>query len=197
MYSDDDNFKEVFDKFQNSESLCYIKRKTDYFFTSKSYKPDDVLLKEMLITKNISDDADAFIYEKTHELFNYIENFQNEQKGLNYFLKKYNITLSRDDYAKIISTLSFIKEDKYLVNTIDKIKGLEKENCLFIIDNSLLDYLFRNKIEENKERNYLYVGLTRSLGNMLLVIDTSTLKDKTKGYIDSEMKKISIPYYVK
>lgn len=197
MYSDDDNFKEVFDKFQNSESLCYIKRKTDYFLTSKSYKLDDVLLKEMLITKNISDDADAFIYEKTHELFNYIENFQNEQKGLNYFLKKYNITLSRDDYAKIISTLSFIKEDKYLVNTIDKIKGLEKENCLFIIDNSLLDYLFRNKIEENKERNYLYVGLTRSLGNMLLVIDTSTLKDKTKEYIDSEMKKISIPYYVK
>ena len=197
MYSDDDNFKEVFEKFQNTESLCYIKRKTDYFLTDKSYKLDDVLFKEMFISKNISDDTDAFIYEKTHELFNYIENFQNEQKGLNYFLKKYNITLSRDDYAKIISTLSFMKEDKYLLNTIDKIKGLEKENCLFIIDNSLLDYLFRNKIEENKERNYLYVGLTRSLDNMLLVIDISTLKDKTREYIDSEMKKISIPYYVK
>lgn len=197
MYSDDDNFKEVFDKFQNPESLCYIKKKTDYFLTGKSYKLDDVLLKEILVTKNISDDTDAFMYEKTQELFKYIETFQNEQKGLNNFLKKYDIILSKNDYAKIISSLSFMKEDKYIVNTIDKIKGLEKENCLFIIDNSLLDYLFRNKIEENKERNYLYVGLTRSLNNMILVIDISTLKDKTRDYIDNEMKKISIPYYAK
>lgn len=197
MYSNDDNFKEVFNQFQNSESLCYIKKKTADFLTSKSYKIDDVLLKEILVMKNISDDVDAFMYEKTEELFKYIETFQNEQKGLNVFLKKYNITLSKDVYAKIISSLSFIKKDKYIVNTIDKIKGLEKENCLFIIDNSLLDYLFRNKIEENKERNYLYVGLTRSLNNIILVIDTSTLKDKTREYIDNEMRRISISYYSK
>ena len=195
MYSDDEKFNEVFDKFQNSESLCYIKKKTEFFSTNYSCKLDNILLKEILVKKNATDDVDAFMYEKIQELFNYIDIFQDKQRGLNVFLKKYNIILSKDDYAKIISSLSFNKIDNYIVNTIDKIKGLEKENCLFIIDNSLLDYLLCNKIEENKERNYLYVGLTRSLNNLIIVIDTSTLKNKTKEYIDNEMKKLSIPYY--
>ena len=56
IYSDDKKFKEVFDKFQNCESLCYIKKKTDFFATSKSYKLDDILLKEILVKKNTSDD---------------------------------------------------------------------------------------------------------------------------------------------
>ena len=198
IYTDDPNFTKIYNSFQNEQSICYIKRKSNLFNThsQNGKKIDSLLLNEILINKNKTDDEDAFLYEKIKELYNNIEQSQNISKGLYYFAKNNNIYLSKINYAKIASSLEEYSNFKqFNVLSIDKIKGLEKENCMFILDDSLLEYLFEEKQVQNKEKNYLYVGLTRSTNFLLLVVDNSNLKKFNKLYIDMMMKKLNIEKY--
>lgn len=64
-----------------------------------------------------------------------------------------------------------IQEDKIFVKSIDYIKGMEGEKCLFILTNDLAAYLFNdNNTEANKTKNKLYVALTRSLNELSIYI---------------------------
>lgn len=58
------------------------------------------------------------------------------------------------------------QEDKIFVKSIDYIKGMEGEKCLFILTNDLAAHLFNNNTETNKTKNKLYVALTRSLNEL-------------------------------
>ena len=195
IYSDDTNFNKIYNSFQNEKSICYIKSKTTKFNTQHNRKLDSDILKEIIINKNIYDDEDAFLYEKEKELYKLIDEKNNVELGLKSFLGKYNLRLKKDVYAKIISSLEDSNSMEYNVYSIDKVKGLERKNCMFIINESLLNYLFGNKTERNKEMNYLYVGLTRSTDILLLVIDVSTLKNLKQEQIDIIMKSLNIEKY--
>lgn len=194
-YSDDVNFNEIYKFFQNEDSICYIKTKTTKFNTQHNRKLDSDILKDIIIDRNINDDEDAFLYEKEKELYKLIDENNNIELGLKVFLRKYNLRLKREIYAQIISSLEDSNSIEYNVYSIDKVKGLERKNCMFIINESLLNYLLGNKTERNKEMNYLYVGLTRSTDTLLLVIDVSTLKKLDKSKIDTVMTKFNIEKY--
>ncbi len=195
IYSDDTNFNKIYNSFQNEKSICYIKSKTTKFNTQHNRKLDSDILKEIIINKNIYDDEDAFLYEKEKELYKLIDEKNSVELGLKSFLGKYNLRLKKDVYAKIISSLEDSNSMEYNVYSIDKVKGLERKNCMFIINESLLNYLFGNKTERNKEMNYLYVALTRSTDILLLVIDVSTLKNLKQEQIDIIMKSLNIEKY--
>ena len=62
------------------------------------------------------------------------------------------------------------QEDKILVKSIDYIKGMEGEKCLFILTNDLAAHLFNDNTETNKTKNKLYVALTRSLNELSIYI---------------------------
>ncbi len=63
------------------------------------------------------------------------------------------------------------QEDKIFVKSIDYIKGMEGEKCLFVLTNDLAAYLFNdNNTESNKTKNKLYVALTRSLNELSIYI---------------------------
>lgn len=62
------------------------------------------------------------------------------------------------------------QEDKIFVKSIDYIKGMEGEKCLFILTNDLAAHLFNNNTETNKTKNKLYVALTRSLNELSIYI---------------------------
>ena len=156
---------------------------------------DTILLKQILKNKNKGDDEDAFLFEQEQKLFRSIEENTSIKKGLNYYLKENSINLEKTEYAKLITSLAKVENKKFNVFSIDKIKGLERKYCMFILDDSLLEYLFKIKTTYNKEMNYLYVGLTRSTNTLLLVIDTSTLKKFDKKYIDKKMKQLNVKKY--
>lgn len=196
MYSDDTNFRIVYNSFQNDSSICYIKRRNNQFNTHNKNKIDSILLEEILNLNSNGDDKDAFLFEKIQELYDLIENNNNNTKlGLKIFLDKYKIRLNTNNYAKLISSLDDKQNKNFNILSIDKVKGLEKENCMFILDDSLLEYLFKIKTKCNKEMNYLYVGLTRSTKNLLLVIDISNLKKFDKDFIDKKMLDLNIEKY--
>lgn len=195
IYSDDTEFQNIYNSFQNDSSMCYIKRKNKQFNTQNNDKIDSILLEEILKLNLNNDDKDALLFEKIHELYALISKKNNTQLGLKSFLNKYQITLNSNDYAKLISSLDNKQNGIFNILSIDKVKGLEKENCMFILDDSLLEYLFKIKTKSNKEMNYLYVGLTRSTKNLLLVIDVQNLKKFNKDFIDKKMVELKIEKY--
>lgn len=82
-------------------------------------------------------------------------------------------SLTKPKYAQMISamqsnvqTLSNIP----VVNSIEAVKGLEADSCLFILTSDLASYLFQNKTDDNKTKHLLYVALTRSSNNLTFLI---------------------------
>ena len=69
------------------------------------------------------------------------------------------------------------------VNSIDSIKGQEGNNCLLILTTDLAAYLLDTKTEETIFKNRLYVGLTRSLGNLTIYITPEVEKKYGKEKI--------------
>ncbi|PGB07785.1 hypothetical protein [Bacillus toyonensis] len=64
-----------------------------------------------------------------------------------------------------------------LVKSIDSIKGLEGDRCLFIVTTDLASYLFGEKTDENKMLNYLYVALTRAREKLVFLV-ANEVEDK-------------------
>ena len=83
------------------------------------------------------------------------------------------------------------QEDKIFVKSIDYIKGMEGEKCLFILTNDLAAYLFDDNTEMNKTKNKLYVALTRSLNELSMYIlkevenkyTKKRIQDSFEGYL--------------
>ncbi len=94
--------------------------------------------------------------------------------------------LTNQEYGAIISLLNPITQNQSLlpvVSSLEAIKGLEGNDCLFILTSDLAAYLFKEKTEENKTKNALYVGLTRSLRNLSILITTEVEEKYTRKAI--------------
>ncbi len=76
------------------------------------------------------------------------------------------------------------QKDKIYVKSIDYVKGMEGEKCLFILSNDLAKHLFDDYTETNKTKNKLYVALTRSLNELSIYI----LKEVEDKYTKSKIK---------
>lgn len=85
-------------------------------------------------------------------------------------------------------------EGTILVQSIESIKGLEDEKCLFILTGELAPYFFGKKNSDNKTKHLLYVALTRSLDSLSILI-TSEVEEKygydycadyVKGLVDKK-----------
>ena len=61
-------------------------------------------------------------------------------------------------------------DDKIVVSSIEAIKGLESEKCLFILTTDLAPYLFGEKTDDNRTKHLLYVALTRSLSELMILV---------------------------
>ena len=138
-------------------------------------------LKEKLLeVMPYGDDEDAYLYEKEIELKQILSQNKNLKKE---FLDKYNLgRLEAEDYFALINQMSS-SSIKYNVHSIDKVKGLEAEECMFIVNKSMSDYLLMKKTDRNKELNYLYVALTRTSRNLILAINIEEGKNEIIGAI--------------
>ena len=197
LYSTDEKFSKLYELFDFLKALIYIRQETDTFTTQDS-KTDFSLeesVREKLLQKIDSKyDCDAFV--KAIEKYFINLTLKKGGKGaIQSFTKQFGITLENNEYAKLINDLKIEnKEKKLKVKSIDKIKGLENELCMFIMDNTMLEYLFGKKQETNKEMMRLYVALTRSKSDLILVIDKLSIKKFTDKQIEEGFAELNIPY---
>ena len=197
LYSTDEKFSKLYESFDFLKALIYIRQETDTFTTqdSKSVFSLEETVREKLLEKINSDyDSDAFV-KSIEKYFINLTLKKGEKGAIQSFTKHFGITLENNEYAKLINDLKIEnKEKKLKVKSIDKIKGLENELCMFIMDNTMLEYLFGKKQETNKEMMRLYVALTRSKSDLILVIDKLSIKKFTDKQIEKGFSELNIPY---
>jgi superfamily I DNA/RNA helicase len=114
--------------------------------------------------------------------------------------KLLSIELTRQDKGRVGAVLLLsrgINSNKgILVNSIDSIKGLEGEKCLFILTTDLVEYLFREKRDQNKMMNYLYVGLTRAKKELTFFVSLEVELKYGQKVIDNIFDELSIMKYM-
>lgn len=112
-------------------------------------------------------------------------------------LERYlSVSLTRQDKGKLGSSLDLnrkvSKEEGLLVNSIDSIKGLEGNKCLFILTTELAPYFFRENKEQNKMVNYLYVALTRSKKEMMILVTNEVVAKYGVDFIKEKFDELLI-----
>lgn len=197
IYSTDENFSKLYERYYSCNALIYIRQESNTF-TTRDFKNGFSLeesVREKLLEKIDSRyDYDAFL--RAIEKYFIKMTLKKGAKGaIQSFTKNFDMTLEKTEYARLINDLEVDNSEKKIeVKSIDKIKGLENELCMFILDNAMLEYLFKKKTETNKEMMRLYVGLTRSKSDLIFVIDKLSLKKFNDKQIEKGFKDLNIPY---
>lgn len=173
---------------------AFILKKNDRFIThfsdtSTADKNLSYELKCLVKKASINEkDIDKIVYLLRKSILNnlqrisYFEIFSNIEKYL--FIK-----LTKQDRGKLAGAFELVqatpKEQGILVNSIDSIKGLEGDKCLFLLTTDLATYLFKENTNQNKMQNYLYVSLTRSKKILMILVTKEVEAMYSKEYIDS------------
>lgn len=197
MYLSDTSFLKLYNIYQTKKALIYIRQETDSFSTqsyNSSFSLEESICEKLLEKIDSKYDKDAFIKSIEKRLIN-LTIKRDAKTAIQAFVEKFEIKLEKNEYAKLINDLNFKDTGKKIeIKSIDKVKGLENDLCMFIIDNALIEYLFRMKLEVNKEMMRLYVALTRSKKDLILVVDEGTIKKKSRKFIDEQFGKLNIQY---
>lgn len=178
--------------------LIYIHKKNDRFATRSSnyYNDKFVTLNheifeavlEKMGGKKTEMEIQRRAYYVTEQMIQDYENHSDEGKIVNKWIAAGEFSYDKKSYAKICQAL---KDDepnigtKIEVRSIESIKGLEHERCLFILTKELAPYLFGRKTEDNKMRHLLYVALTRSLDNLSILVTKEVETIYSQEYITS------------
>ena len=99
----------------------------------------------------------------------------------------------KTNYAKmcqIIDCSKYNGGNTIKVNSIESVKGLEANQCLFILTSELAPYFFGEKDDNNKIKNLLYVALTRSLDVLSILITIEVENKYSKDYITAFFEKV-------
>lgn len=171
---------------ENQFDLVYINKKNDRFITNynKNLGKEKLFYEIKSILERLEYISDKDL--KSYETQKYIINNKldlNESKIIKYIENEFNCKLTKQEKGKLCEAIKENKiennEEGVKVDSIDKVKGLEGENCMFILTKDLYPYFSKEKTDENKMKNYLYVGLTRSKEKLTILI-TKEIENKFK-----------------
>lgn len=164
----------------------FIYKKNSHYQTNKIHKNKslEALRYELKLVCQKSPVKKFSLNQKVFVLENWILNkinSMNNQKIIDYMSRSLGFKFGREEWRRLNAVIDLNRledeDEGYLVHSIDKVKGLEGKNCLFILTTGLTDYLFKIKNERNKMMNYVYVALTRSTKNLTLLI-TNEVEEK-------------------
>lgn len=174
--------------------LKYIYKKNDRFETHMSKMNlsdfDNLFYEVHSILSDAFNNADVTTIElNSYRLTKHMIRCHEAGKSVAQILKPlctYVGKLSKVQYAKVCEALPKHTQKSFnqiTVNSIESVKGLEGNSCLFILTTDLAAYLFGKKTIENKTKNALYVALTRSLNTLTILISKDVEEEYGKQKI--------------
>ncbi|WP_354680203.1 AAA family ATPase [Macrococcoides caseolyticum] len=174
----------------------YIYQKNDRFITNGKEKNgfDNLLKYELKRLVQKSKYAENQVEKIIYVLAKWIQDVINSKSNweiINRVGERLSLKLNKEDKGRMLTALDLNRERKEMkgivVDSIDKVKGLEGEKCLFILSTELAEYFFKIKKDQNKMANYLYVALTRAKDELIILI-TKEVEDKyTKKWINEKL----------
>lgn len=179
--------------------LIYISQQNDRYdthgeldfsvkFDSLFYELTDILAELSTDKNDLRIKKLAYYYaSKLIDRYNQTQNLEKSIKDTIVFIKG-----DKKAYARIINALKLneiSKASRIPVDSIERVKGQEGDNCLFIVTTDLATYLFHEKKDNNRTKNKLYVALTRSLEKLTILITKEVEEKYGKEFICSYFKK--------
>lgn len=198
IISDTDSEK-LYNLWKRNEYLIYISKKNGRFLTHNARENNTLPLKIVDQIDNIKlfKGLDKDIVEKALVIkFNEYLSIYDSNKAIKEFRRQYGFIVEKDSYAQLMEFQNeqCNSKDSLFIYSIDKVKGLEADKCIYVLDDSALDYIFGKKTEKNKEYNKIYVALTRSKRDLILLVDLSIIKRYSAESIAAEFKKLDIRF---
>lgn len=92
---------------------------------------------------------------------------------VNHYIQANYFDFEKKRYARIMDALKDecpIDTSMVGVKSIEAIKGLEADKCLFVLTTDIAPYLVGDKKDDNKMKCLLYVALTRSLDELYILV---------------------------
>lgn len=188
-YEEEHNIVELITKY----NLSFIDKSNDRF-TTNSYDDNSIWFtkeEKDIICANFQGNKEAYVKSVICQLKADYKIIKNEKQVIKNFFKE---TINKKLYAKIIQIFTQSHNEKYMTNSIEKIKGLEGDKCLFFVSHNMLDILMGNN-KKNKQTNTLYVALTRSKNILHLVLLKECTNKIEKQKIDEFMIKNNVIHY--
>lgn len=196
------NYYTILQRFiDDKHTLVYIdKKKGSYLTTGKKVYSFPSSVEDKIKKSANGYDEEVYcraVYRKFISLIS--EEGKPPKIAINFISKNFIIgKFSNPEYA-MLSKLgeSISKNDSgLLVNSIDSIKGMEANTCVFIISENMYKYLMKINIDKqreyNKEWNKMYVALTRTKKDMIFAIDESLFKKFRIESVISRFEKLGI-----
>lgn len=186
------------EEFIQSENYChkYIYQRNERFTTNirVGQSNADLLkyeLKRLIMRSQYAEDKpDNRAYRLNKRIQRNIHSMEN-WKIIDHISRELLLKLTSQDKARLQHALNLSREKqaekRIEVESIDKVKGLEGERCLFILSVELAGYLFLEKTQTNKMLNYLYVALTRSKNTLTILITEEVEEKYGKEWITEKM----------
>lgn len=163
--------------------LAYISKKNERFDTHASHVDDGRFntLFHYLVTairaKHDVDMTDLEIkraaFQLTEQMIGSVDKGGKVGVAINKGIASGWFDYDRAMYAQMAESLKVTvpaESTIVTVKSIEAIKGLEDERCLFILTTDLAPYLLLDRTDDNRTRHLLYVALTRSLDNLTVLV---------------------------
>lgn len=158
--------------------LIYISRARNNYVTrpqtSLLTKIEDVFeCLRSVVQDRIESESIELCYYLAYEIFRKHQKLEDDlEKVIKDLMSSHMICLSEEKIKKLIDIINAKKTSEVVsVRTIDSVKGLEGDRCLFILTMDLARHLFGKANDDNATRARLYVALTRSRSYLLIHID--------------------------
>lgn len=174
-------YDRVLEYYAREGKLLYIEQKDGDYAT---HKPKNFSLplaiedKVKAKAKLFGLDENLFVASIVSELMELLS-AQNPRTCINAFCRSYDISLEKNEFAEFITMLTDLERPsgiKHVMASIEAVKGLESDVCIFVLNQTMYNYLVQNINEDqyyNKNWNKVYVALTRSSNQLIFAVDES------------------------
>lgn len=199
--SSNGNYRSIIEHYKSMGHLIYIEEKQGCYDTHSSrhlFLP--LSLEEKLNDIAINRDLDGrlFIVSIISEIAERLK-YNSSKQIITWLCIHFNLKLEKAEYAELIQHLEQVlasgKGSKYVVSSIEAVKGLESEVCIFILNQTMYDYITQNILESkhhNKNWNKAYVALTRSCDTLIFALDQELFSRNNIVEVESYLKRQGI-----
>lgn len=162
--------------------LIYISRKNDRFETHANQRENDRLddIRQQLVPaiherwpRATDLEVNRAAYYAAEKMISQVDTGTLPKDAISPWIRRELFSYSSQLYAQlaeILATHPKYDGSKIPAQSIEAVKGLEHENCLFILTTDLVPYLLGDKTADNKTKHLLYVALTRSSDRLSILV---------------------------
>jgi superfamily I DNA/RNA helicase len=170
-------FEEFLTQHISSDSIVCIDQKNKKYSTNKSTRFSfDPKIQKKIATSNHGQDPELAVKAAYTEFVRQV-NSHNTKFAVYALIKKFTLDLEKQEFGMLFSLGEQLSEvpARYTVSSIDSVKGLDADNCIIILTNTIYNYLRQTDLKEENKFNKIwkrvYVALTRAKKNVIIVLD--------------------------